>query len=81
MTSQNLNDLALSDNGFLFDPVSGNTYTLNPVGTFMLKKLIEGLEKSTIVEKLLEEFDASEQVASNDFDQFLQYLAEIDVLK
>jgi hypothetical protein len=42
--AQRLKDLALSESGFLFDPYTGLTFSLNPTGRFMLERLREGLD-------------------------------------
>jgi len=41
-------NLSVNDNGFVFDPVTGESYTLNPVGLEMLKFLQEGQHKEEI---------------------------------
>ncbi len=77
MTQPNLSHLALSDNGFLFDSSTGRTYTLNSTGTFILKKLIDGLSRKDILSALVEEYDVTEITASHDLDKFLDYLSEL----
>mgnify|MGYP000919495472 CR=1 FL=1 len=40
--TQRLKDVAISDSGFLFDPVSGLTFSVNPTGRFILDRLRAG---------------------------------------
>ena len=76
MAGQNLSHLALSDDGFLFDPTSGNTYTLNSVGTFILRKMIEQYSFDQIIAAVIEEYDVSEEILSRDLEQFYHFLSE-----
>ena len=76
MTGQNLSHLALSDDGFLFDPTSGHTYTVNSVGTFILRKMIEKYSSEQIIAAVIEEYDVSEEILSRDLEQFYHFLSE-----
>ena len=76
MAGQNLSHLALSDDGFLFDPTSGHTYTVNSVGTFILRKMIEKYSSEQIIAAVIEEYDVSEEILSRDLEQFYHFLSE-----
>lgn len=76
MAGQNLSHLALSDEGFLFDPTSGHTYTLNSVGTFILRKMIEKYSSEQIIAAVIEEYDVTEEILSRDLEQFYHFLSE-----
>jgi PqqD family protein of HPr-rel-A system len=78
--SKRLTHLALSDDGFLFDTASGNTFTLNSSATFILRRLIEGRDRKEIAEELCRAYDTGEEIAMQDIDQFLQYLLDLELL-
>jgi hypothetical protein len=80
MAGQNLSHLALSDDGFLFDPTSGHTYTLNSVGAFILRKIIEKYSFDQIVAAVIEEYDVSEDIFSRDLEQFYHFLSEQEIV-
>lgn len=80
MENGHLSHLALSDDGFLFDSSSGNTFTLNSTGTFILRRLIEGADRKGIMGSMLELYDTSPDVLSKDLPRFFQYLAEFDIV-
>lgn len=80
MINQSLANLALSENGFLFDAVSGNTFTLNNTGTIIMKGLIEGVPLKQISTTLSNDFDISYENASSDTEQFIHHLARINVI-
>ena len=75
-TPEHLQNLALSDTGFLFDPTTGNTYTLNETGTFLLKLLKEGKSKEEMLEQLLVEFEVDAEQAERDVTDLLLQLRE-----
>lgn len=80
MAPKNLSHLALSDDGFLFDPSSGHTYTLNSVGTFILKKMIQEYSFDQIITAMMKEYDASEDILSRDVEQFYHFLSEQGII-
>lgn len=80
MAGQNLSHLALSDDGFLFDPASGHTYTLNSVGTFILRKIIKKYSFDQIIAEVIAEYDVSEDIFSRDLEQFYHFLSEQGIL-
>ncbi len=80
MNKQSLANLALSENGFLFDAVSGNTFTLNDTGKIIVKGLIEGITLEQISTILSESFGVSFENASSDTQQFIHYLVKMNVI-
>jgi Coenzyme PQQ synthesis protein D (PqqD) len=80
MAKQSLSHLALSDDGFLFDPTSGHTYTLNFVGTFILKKMIEEYSFDKIVAAMMKAYDVPKDVLCRDLEQFFHFLSEQGIM-
>ncbi len=72
-------NLALSENGFLFDARTGNTFSLNRTGTFLLRQLIDGAAPAGLSESLTEEFEIDQATASRDVEQFLFRLKDLRV--
>ena len=79
--SQNNSHLALSDNGFLFDTITGLSFTLNRVGTVVLKELIAGKDAETISDKLVDIFEVSFDTALNDTEQFIDIVKGLGLVK
>lgn len=68
-----LRRLALSDSGFVFDPLSGASYTVNGPGLALLKLLQQDVincDIVMIVSLLREEFDVEVAVAEQDVVEF-----------
>jgi PqqD family protein of HPr-rel-A system len=77
-----LRELALSDSGFVFDPMTGHTFTVNPSGLFILRKLKDGVAEADVAAKLGEEFelDAGEDPV-RDIQDFILQLRECGLSK
>lgn len=75
-----LKNLAVSETGFVFDPTSGATFTLNPTGLAVLHALREGLALDAILALLGERFDAVARDAKDDVLDFVQLLRQHGLL-
>jgi PqqD family protein of HPr-rel-A system len=69
-----LNRLAVNDEGFIFDPETGNSFTVNKTGLFIIKLLKEGKNEDEIVELLTKEFEVNEEEARKDLLDFIEQL-------
>lgn len=72
----NLKSLALSDTGFVFDPKTGNTYTLNDTALFAVKALRDGYSQEEVLKSMMEEFDVGEDELERDLTDLLIQLTE-----
>lgn len=79
-TSQRLNDLAVSETGFVFDPYSGATFSLNASALCLLRGLKEGLDREGLISRLEDSFDVTGADLSRDIDEFLELLRYNGVL-
>ncbi len=70
-----LKRLAISEEGFVFDPETGNSYTVNETGLLILKKLREGLSPEEIAGIMNEEYGISREEALRDIQDFLESMA------
>lgn len=76
MDLNRLKNLALSETGFVFDPSTGNTFTLNDSAIFILKSLRAGNTAPDIARQLTAEFDVSDTQAGDDVTDALLQLKE-----
>jgi len=76
-----LNRLAVSEEGFIFDPETGNSYTVNQTGLFILELLKEGKSQDEIVDALTKEFEVSPEEAQRDLIDFLEQLRLFGLLE
>lgn len=75
-----LSDLAISDSGFVFDPYSGATFTVNSSGLAILHLLREGVDRSSMLEQLNERFDIRGDDLHRDLDEFLGLMRRHELL-
>ncbi|MBI4989539.1 MAG: PqqD family protein [Rhodocyclales bacterium] len=66
--------LALSDSGFVFDPVTGNSFTVNGSGLAILRRLQHETDLAGIVASLREEFDVAPLDVERDVIEFANLL-------
>lgn len=72
---QKLRDLAVSDTGFLFDPYTGSTFSVNEAGMAVLAALREGLSAADVSKRLREKFDVPEgSDVDRDVGEFIHLL-------
>jgi PqqD family protein of HPr-rel-A system len=71
-----IKDLAISDSGFVFDPFSGGTFTLNETGRTVLQSLRDGLTEAEIVDRLRVDFEGVTPKVEEDVRDFLRTMAE-----
>lgn len=75
-----LSDLALSESGFVFDPYSGGTFTVNRTGMVLLHSLRDGLTRAQIVERLRTEFQVDDADLESDVGEFVRLLVQQGLL-
>jgi hypothetical protein len=66
-----LERLALSNSGFLFDPVSGHSFTLNETGGYILQVLQRTRDLQELRRQLLADYDVDESTLDRDLLEFL----------
>ena len=71
---ERLQRLAISDEGFIFDPETGNSFTTNKVGLWIMGRLKEDRTVSQIFEDMVEQFDTDREEAQRDLMDFMEQL-------
>ncbi len=71
--------LAMNDEGFVFDPSTGDSYMLNTTGLFILKKLRDEKSLSEIVKSLVDQYNIAPDEAERDTNDFLGQLKQMSV--
>lgn len=79
-SDERLKELAISENGFVFDPHSGGTFTLNATGQLIVKALRDALTPEEMVELLHENFDDVTRNVHDDVQDFLRTLSDFGLL-
>ena len=74
-------NIAISDSGFIFNPSSGDSYSVNPVGMEMLTMLHEGISKEKIKTHIMREYVCDESTFEKDFYDFTLMLRNYKLLE
>ena len=69
-----LNSLAISDNGFIFKPSTGESFTTNEIGLMIINLLKERKSADEIINEITEEFDIDKISAGRDLYEYLDFL-------
>jgi len=80
MANDALKNLALSENGFVFDPSSGNTFILNETALTIVKLLIQEKTKEDIKEIILNEYSVESDEIDRDIADLTIQLREYGLI-
>jgi hypothetical protein len=74
-----LSRLALNDEGFVFDPATGDSFLSNRSGMLILRALCDGKTDSETVHALTEVYEVSQEDAERDVADFRSQLKSIGI--
>ena len=74
-------NIAVSDNGFVFNPGSGESYTVNPVGLEMLNLLRKGHSHSEIIAAIQAQYVADAAMIERDLLDFLEMMRQYRLMQ
>lgn len=72
--------LAINEEGFVFDPTTGESFTVNGTGLEILKGLKEKKSLEEIAERITELYTADKDEAERDAADFMDQLRSINLL-
>ncbi len=67
-------NIAISDTGFLFNPSTGDSYSLNPMGQKIVKYIQDNKSDDEIIELITEEYMVDNASVETDLYDFKQML-------
>lgn len=74
-------NIAISESGFIFLPSTGETFTVNNLGSEIINLLKDNKCYDDILSYLLEEYDAEAKTLTKDLNDFLNQLKNLNILK
>lgn len=81
MEKVRITELAISDNGFIFDPGTGYSYTANETGFLLLRMLQSGMDKAAIRRQFLEEYETTVDHFDSDYEHFVLFLRTLNLIE
>lgn len=73
-------EIKISDNGFVFNSRTGDSFNLNPFGLELLKNIEEGKDFDRIKDSILERFDVDDLTFEKDFYDFCALLKHHQII-
>jgi len=67
-------EIAISDSGFVFNPASGESFTVNNVGIELFNYIKEGKSYNDIRDLVLDKYDTNEATFDKDYQDFVAIL-------
>ena len=74
-------NVAISDTGFVFLPTTGESFSVNPIGSEVLKMLKEDKSLQEISNELLDKYDAEPTTIDKDLGDFMEMLNHYSLIE
>lgn len=74
-------NVAVSDSGFIFNPNTGESYTVNPIGAKIIGCLKEGKTVEEITAELIESFTVDNHTLEKDTEDFIGLLRNYSLIE
>ncbi len=69
-------NIAISDSGFLFNPATGESFTVNPIGLEIINLLREGKTEKEICQAVTDDYSVELPVVERDFHDFIHLIKQ-----
>jgi hypothetical protein len=69
--------IAVSKSGFIFNPSTGDSYTVNQIAAEILEVLKESNSLEKVKEKILKDYDVDEKSLEEDLHDFSAHLQQL----
>ena len=72
-------EVKISDNGFVFNSKTGDSFSLNPTGLELIRMVAEEMSLEDIKEKFIEKYDVDDLSFERDFYEFCTLLKHFQI--
>ncbi len=73
-------EIAISDSGFVFDPTTGESYSVNQIGVEILTLLKEGNDRKEISDFVLQKYEIDADTFENNYYDFINMLKKFNLI-
>ena len=73
-------NIATSESGFVFNPSSGDSFSLNTIGAEILLQMKESKSSDEIKKDILNRYDVDKSLLEKDWDDFMVQLKDNNLL-
>ena len=74
-------NIAVSESGFIFDPNSGESFSVNATGKAILQMVSKGLSMKEIESSVMEEYDVDQKTFQRYMDDFAHTLRRLNLIE
>jgi len=74
-------NIAISENGFIFNPATGDSFSVNGMASVILTALRVGESEAGIKAGILEKYDVSPEQLNRDWDDYMIQLRDANLLE
>lgn len=74
-------NIATSEEGFLFNPTTGDSFSTNKIGTEIIRLLKTDSSTKAVVDAICEKYDVDKSLFERDFEDFSLQLKEFSILE
>ena len=74
-------NIAVSESGFLFNSLSGDSFSLNPIAAEILEMIREQKTSDEIKHDLLKKYDVSSSILDKSIDEYIFTLKKLNIIK
>jgi hypothetical protein len=74
-------NIATSEEGFLFNPTTGDSFSTNPIGAEIITLLKEEKATTDILGIMCSKYDVDQILFERDLDEFMSVLKEYNILE
>ena len=73
-------NIATSEEGFIYNPGTGDSFSTNPIGTDIISMLKEEKTAQEVIEIIRGKYDVDQQLFEKDLDDFVCQLKDFSML-
>lgn len=73
-------NIAISETGFVFNPLTGDSFSTNQVGQEILRKLQGGISQQNLLKHITEKFSVDKTTLEKDLTDFMLMLNSYEIL-
>lgn len=74
-------NLAVSESGFLFNPGTGESFTVNPIGSEIISLLRKGMTQEHVIDAITDLYHVDSNTFEKDLQDFIGILKTYSLLK
>lgn len=74
-------NIAINETGLLFNPINGESFSVNPLGTEIIKFLKGGKDFHEIMEIITQKYNVDENTFEKDYNDFLNTLKQNNLIE